>query len=522
MKKTFGSVAGGVGLLLVITSVITFFVTSGSLVPFFVKFGLGALLLAIWAVTAGERVGEWAKSAFFYSSSVGLGLAFVGLLFAANFIVSRRTPTWDLTAKKIFSLSAQTETTLKSLKNPMHVIAFADGPTPEGAESLFKRYAATTERFTFEFVDPRKNPQLTAQFQIRQGQPAAVLISKGPTEAHAMLNLQRLNSPMLAEQELTNGIIKLERVGEQKLYFLAGHGEIPLDPVEQSEDAVLASLATLKRMLQEEGYAPTEVNLIQGGEIPADASAVVIAGARSKFLDTELKVLERYLESGGHVMVFAEAGAEPELGSLLAKYGIQIEAGIVADSKVNPEQPYIVYTPFFGDHEITKPLVRVQQNVVFATTRAITQLKEGTLPDVKTLPLVTTTPYAWAELTPTEKPQQDDTERSGQLVLALAASRSVMQNPQRRADEARVVIFGDSDILTGTFGYEPNRNLVMNAFAWITQQYQKITIRPPDRDISTIDLTTDKLGTIRLLAMDVFPTLLMAIGLTIWQARRTR
>lgn len=523
MKKTFGSVAGGVGLLLVVTSVITFFVTSGSLVPFFVKLGLGALLMGLWAITSGERVGEWAKSAFFYSSSVGLGLAFVVVLFAANFIVSRRTPTWDLTAKKIFSLSAQTESTLKALKNPMHVIAFAEGDSiPEGAEALFKRYAATTERFTFEFVDPRKNPALTGQYQIRQGQPAAVLISRGPTEAHAMLNLQRLNSPMLAEQELTNGIIKLEKVGEQKLYFLAGHGEIPLDPLDQSEDAALASLATLKRMLQEEGYAPTEVNLIQGGEIPADASAVVIAGARSKFLDTELKVLDRYLESGGHLMVFAEAQAEPELGALLGKYGVQVEPGIVADAKVNPEQPYIVYTPFFGEHEITKPLTRVQQNVVFATSRALTQLKEGTLPEVKTLALVTTTPYAWAELSPTEKPQQDDNERSGQLALAIASSRSVMQNPQRRADEARVVIFGDSDLLTGTFGYEPNRNLVMNAFAWITQQYQKITIRPPDRDISTIDLTSEKLGTIRLLAMDVFPTLLMAIGLTIWQARRTR
>ena len=84
------------------------------------------------------------------------------------------------------------------------------------------------------------------------------------------------------------------------------------------------------------------------------------------------------------------------------------------------------------------------------------------------------------------------------------------------------MLFGDSDLLTGTFGYEPNRNLVMNGFAWVTQQMQKITIRPPDRDISTIDLTDEKLGTIRLLAMDIFPTLLMAIGLTIWQARRTR
>ncbi len=519
MKKTLGSIAGGIGLLLAITSVITFFVTSGSLVPFFVKLGLGGLLIGFWAMTAGERAGTWAKSAFFYSSSVGLGLAFIGVLFAANFIVAKRTPTWDLTTKKVFSLSAQTQNTLKDLKNPVKIIAFVEGETPPQVEDLFKRYTALSDKFSFEFKDPRKTPDLTMQYQIRQGQPAAVLVS---AQSHTMLNLQRLGSPVLAEQELTNGIIKLEKVGEQKLYFLAGHGEIPLDPVGEGEDAMLASLITLKRMLQDEGYAPTALNLIQGGEIPSDASAVVIAGARNKISDNEQKILERYLEQGGRLIYFAEAQAEPELTSLLAKYGAQIEPGIVADSKVNPEQPYIVYSPFFGDHEITKLLQKGQQNVVFATSRAITQLKEGTLPDLTLAPLVLSTPYAWVETSMGENPTKDPEERTGQLVLALASTRSAIHAEQRRADETRVVIFGDSDLLTGTFGYEPNRNMVMNAFAWVTQQLQKITIRPPDRDISTIDLTEAKLGTIRLLAMDVFPTLLMAIGLTIWQARRMR
>ncbi len=522
MKKTLASIAGGIGLLLTITSVITFFVTSGSLVPFFVKLGVGVLLIAFWAVTAGERAGTWARSAFFYSSSVGLGLAFIGVLFAANFIVAKRSPTWDLTAKKVFSLSAQTQNTLKELKNPVKIIAFVEGETPPQVEELFKRYAAQSDKFTFEFKDPRKTPDLTLRYQIRQGQPAAVLSSNGPSQSHTMLNLQRLGSPVLAEQELTNGLIKLEKVGEQKLYFLAGHGEIPLDPVGEGEDALLASLITLKRMLQDEGYAPTALNLIEGGEIPADASAVVIAGARNKISDNEQKILERYLEQGGRLIYFAEAQAEPGLTSLLAKYGAQIEPGIVADAKVNPEQPYIVYSPFFGDHEITKPLQKGQQNVVFATSRAITQLKEGTLPDLTLAPLVLSTPYAWVETSMGENPTRDPDERTGQIVLALASTRRTIHADPRRADEARVVIFGDSDLLTGTFGYEPNRNMVMNAFAWVTQQLQKITIRPPDRDISTIDLTNDKLGTIRLLAMDVFPTLLMAIGLTIWQARRMK
>ncbi len=518
MKKTLGSVAGGIGLLLVFSSLITWLVTVGSLALFFAKLTCGVILLVVWGVTAGDRASTWARSAFFYSSSVGLSLAFIGVLVAANFIVARRTPTWDLTAKKVFSLSPQTQNTLKELKSPVKVIAFVEGPPLEQVEDLFRKYEALSDKFTWEFKDPRKANDLTQKYQIRKGQPAAVLIS---AQSHTMLNLQRLATSQIAEQELTNGLIKLEKVGEQKLYFTSGHGEIPLDPEGSGEEAMMASLAALKRMLQDEGYAPSALSLVEGGDIPADASAVVIAGARNKFSPTEKKVLERYLDQGGRLVFFAEAQSEPDLGDLLAKYGAQIEPGIVADSKVNPEQPYIVYTPFFGEHEITKLLAKTQENVVFATARALTLLKEGTLPDLTVTPLVLTTPYAWVETALGEAPTRDAEERGGQLVLALAVARPIGATP-RRAEVARVVFFGDSDLLTGTFGYEPNRNLVMNAFAWTTTQLQKITIRPPDRDISTVDLTNEKLGTIRLLAMDVFPTLLMAIGLTIWQARRTR
>ncbi len=521
MKKTLGSVAGGIGLLLTLTSLITFFVTVGSLTLFFIKLGAGLLLLGLWAFTA-EHTGTWAKSAFFYSSSVGLSVAFVALLVAANFIVLKRAPTWDLTAKKIYSLSPQTQSTLRELKHPVKAVAFVEGPVPEQIEALFARYAALNGQFTFEFKDPRKTPELTLRYQIRQGQPAAVLISNGPQENHTLLNLQRLANAQIAEQELTNGLIKLEKVGDQKLYFLVGHGEFPLDPVAQSEEAQMGSLMVLKRVLQDEGYAPESLNLVEKGEIPLDASAVVIAGARSHFSDNEKKLLEAYLDQGGRVIFFAEAQAESELNELLARYGAQIEPGIVADAKVNPKQPYIVYTPFLGDHEITKLLKQSQQNVVFATARAITSLKQGTLSDLTVQPLVLTTPYAWIETHLGEDPIFDSGERTGQLTLALAITRPTAQAASRRADEARVLIFGDSDLLTGTFGYEPNRNLVMNGFAWATEQLKKITIRPPDRDISTLDLTAETMSLIRLLSMDIFPTLLMAVGLTIWRTRRAR
>lgn len=520
MKKTLGSVAGGVGLLLLLfTAPLTYF-TVDSIWWSIGAFGLGLSGVVLWLLTTDAR-GTWLRSAFFYSSSVGLTLAFVALLVAANFIAAKRAPTWDLTTKKIFSLSVQTESALKGLKAPVKAIAFVKEGTPESIEALFKRYAAINEKFTFEFVDPRRNPELTQRYQIRESQPAAVLISENGS--HIILNLQRLATAQIAEQELTNGLLKLEAVGTQKLYFLLGHGELPLDPTGQSEEAQMASLMNLKRILQDEGYAPEKLNLLEKGQIPSDASAIVIAGARSKFAESELQMIGAYLGQGGRLLYFAEAGAEPNTHELLARYAMQVEPGLVADSKVNPDQPYIVYTPFIGEHEISKVLMAQQANVVFPTTRGLTKLTTDTLDQLTVTPLALTSPYAWIEQTISDDPQKDDGERNGQIILAAAISRPVGPEVSgRRADETRLVVFGDSDVLTGAFGIETNRNLVLNSFAWATQQLQKITIRPPDRDLSTLDLDNQKLGTIRLLAMGLLPTLLLAVGLTIWNVRRAR
>jgi ABC-type uncharacterized transport system involved in gliding motility auxiliary subunit len=519
--KNLSKIAGGIGLLLVLTSVITLLFTSGSLLVFGVKLGLGAALVALWALTHADRLSTWARSVFFYSSSLAMGLALLALLAGTNFIVARRGKTWDLTSKHIYSLSAQTETTLRELKEPVKVIAFVEGGTPEGAEALFQRYQQLSERFSYEFKDPRRSPDLTLKYQVHQGQPTAVLIRQGAVESHQQLNLARLSSAQLGEQELTQGLVKLNTVGAQRLYFLQGHGEWPLEPSGPGEDAERGALQ-VKRVLEDEGYAPEELNLVEKLAIPADASALVVAGARSRYSEQEKKLLGHYLDQGGRLLYFAEPGAESGLEPLLARYGFQLEPGLVADSRVSPDQPYLIITPFFGDHEITRLLAKARANVVFATTRAITVLREGLLPGVTDTPLVLTSPYAWIESTLAQDPQPDPGEKQGQLTLAALATRATEAAPDKRTDEARLLVFGDTELLAEAFGYDPNRNLVLNSLAWATQQAQKITIRPPDRDVSTVDLTPEAVSTIRLLSMDLFPTLLMGVGLTLWLTRRGR
>jgi ABC-type uncharacterized transport system involved in gliding motility auxiliary subunit len=108
------------------------------------------------------------------------------------------------------------------------------------------------------------------------------------------------------------------------------------------------------------------------------------------------------------------------------------------------------------------------------------------------------------------------------MLAAVAIHPTDPKLPTGRSHEGRVVVFGDSDLLAGAIAEANNRDLVLNAIAWTTEQLKKVNIRPPDRDLSSVDLDNARLSTIRLVAMVLLPTLLLSVGLTIWNLRRAR
>ena len=527
--RSLAKVFGGLGLLLLLTSPVTLFLSAGPIYAA-VKAGVAVLLLALWfffrdtsaqADRARGTMGSGARAAFYYSSSTAMAAVVIALLAGLNFIAARRSKTYDLTNKKIYSLAPQTAQTLKDLKEPIAAIGFLppNHPAYDALEGLLKKYSAETDKFTYSFKDPRKAPDLAAKYQLKEGQTTVVVTrGTGPDASHTSLSV-------ISEQELTNALIKLNTVGQQKVYWVLGHGEYPLEQVQAArpEDADMQSASELKSSLGQEGYAPETLNLVEKNEIPKDCAVLVIAGPRTPFAAGEKALLETYLAQGGRLMIFLESMVDPGLDDLLAKYGVRPEAGLVADDKVNPGNPYVVVSPFFGEHEITRFLKQLRMNVELPTARALTVLREGTLEGVSVTPVVMTSPYAWVESSPSEDPRLDSGERAGSMAVAVAVTRDTRSAQDKRFDEARLVVVGDSELLVDAlWGHEANRNLVLNGLAWASTQIQKITIRPPDRDISTIDIDDATMGRIRFLAMDLLPVSLIACGLVIWLARRNK
>ena len=196
---------------------------------------------------------------------------------------------------------------------------------------------------------------------------------------------------------------------------------------------------------------------------------------------------------------------------------------MVADAQFNGGSPYLVMSLFFGDHEISRLLRQRQLNLELPTPRGLSVVSEGLAPGVKVETVLRTSPYAWEESTPDAQPAPTEGERTGQISLVTASTRATAGAENKRSDEARLIVMGDSELLfDSNWGHEGNRNLVMNAFAWATQQADKITLRPPDRTTSSLTLDAEQIGRIRFLATDVLPLSLLGVGLVIWLWRRNK
>ncbi len=520
--STAGKILGAIGLLLLLSSPATLFFTSGSVALTVTKAVSGLVLLGVYCATHFKQFGQFStrRSSFYFATTVLLAVVTLGALVAINYIAFKKNQSWDLTKQKIFTLAPQTSSTLTGLKEKVRAIGFLppSHPSYDQVEHLFQRYhAEAPEKFEYSFKDPLRHPDLSAKYQLREGQMTVVLVrGEGASESHTLLHL-------ISEQELTNALIKLNAVGSQKVYFLAGHGEWPLEAAAAAPNDPGASLSELRKQLLQEGYTAEELNLAGQKEVPRDASLLVLAGAKTPYTAPELKALRSYLAGGGRMLYFTDMGSEPRLDALLAEYGVEVDPGVVADPQFNSGNPFVILSLFYSEHEMTQPLLQRRLNIELPISRSLTVLRDGLAEGVKVEPVVLTSPYAWVETTPEADASLTDGEKSGQLALVVAATRDTKGAQDKRFDEARLVVVGDSELLLDpNWGHEANRNLVMNALGWATNQVEKITIRPPDREVSTLEMDEAMLERIRFVSTDLLPLSLMGLGLAIWLSRRNK
>jgi ABC-type uncharacterized transport system involved in gliding motility auxiliary subunit len=466
------------------------------------------------------------------STRNGANLAFVvflvlGILVFANVLAKEYSFRKDVTRAAVNSLSPQTLKILKDLKQDVKVLYFQDGKEKERTEPLFKNYAYQSKHFQFEFVDTVRRPTLTAANDVKRND-TTVLSIPGTTK--------KVKVEGSTEEKLTNGLIKLFQTKEQAVYFTAGHGE---RGITAADDPL--GYGTLKSELEKQGYTVKELNLVAEGKIPADAAVVVIAGARSAFYPKELELLGDWIGRGGRALLALDvdpaASGFPkgaaQAAELLKPYGISLPAELMVDplSQAARVEPQILLGfSASKEHPVTRdfPVSAVGANFFFPLTAYVTsEEKEG----ITVTPLVKSSGQAWAErdwgsLKSGLVKFNEGQDKRGPLDMAVAVEKPTAPVKPGEAPAAtqpravRLAVFGTSTFAANqVIDKAGNRDLFLNAVAWLADNEQLISIRPKEETDGLKQFNPGVLNLVLVICVFALPLAIVAAGVFVWFRR---
>jgi ABC-type uncharacterized transport system involved in gliding motility auxiliary subunit len=380
----------------------------------------------------------------------------------------------------------------------------------ESAKALLDQYVYEAGgKFQYEFIDPNKDPVSAQESGITKD--GSVVLYMG-TSKQALA--------YVSEQELSGAIVRLMNPGKHVVYFLSGHGE---DPLTEGGDQ---SYSQLKSTLESKNYTVSSLNLLASGQIPQDASVIVVAGPDKPLDDSEVDLLVEYLQGGGSAVIMQEPpivtqfgdAADPLADYLAQTFGIVFGNDMVVDlqSAQSLQQPFIAIANQYGQHAITQKMAGMAS--LYPTTRSIL-IDEAVASDYSKTSLVMTADQSWAE---TDMASIQDGSMKPDESVDLFGPITVSVAVEGINIDTRLVIFGDSDFaLNANYGIYGNGDIIVNSIDWAAKEESLINLTPKATiDRYLIQPTPYMIGMLLLGSLILLPGVIIIAGVGTWIVRR--
>jgi len=453
------------------------------------------------------------RSTKFGINSVLMVAIFIAILSIANFILARHEVRFDLSGTGAFSISPQTVSVLKNLKNDVKVIGFFGerSNAKRQAKDLFDNYQYQTDKFKYEVVDPDKKPTLAKQYGITE-YDTVVLESGG----------QKATLRTISEQEVTGALIRISRASKKSFYFVEGHGEHSLDDAERN------GYSFLKDTLEKQGFAVKKLLLLSEKKVPDDAAVVVIGGPQRPYTEEERAALDAYLARGGRLFALVDPLVKTDLEPLLAKWGMVLSNDLILDpaSSLGGVVP-IVNPGTYPPHPITR---QFNLGTFFPLSRSVNfdPAKEATL---KFEPILKSGQGTWLT-TKVEGDLEIDPKRDKQGPITFGAVVHFKDEPVPTetgdggkavdvSKKMRLVVIGDADFATnGVVRSAGNGDLFQNVVSWLAEEGDLVSIRQQEAQNSTLLMSAAQHRFNFYTSVLILPLSILTFGLTVWRRRR--
>ncbi len=463
---------------------------------------------------------------------VALFLTAVGL---AAWLSTRYVYEADWTAGSRNTLSEASRKLLATLSEPVQITAYVreEEGLRKAINDLVARYRREKPDIALSFVNPDTAPERVREFGIR---------SDGELLIEYRGRKERLQA--LSEQAMTNILQRLARNKERWIAFLEGHGE------RAAHGQANHDLGTFVQEMEQRGFTVQSLNLAKTPAIPANVSALAIAGPQVKLLPGEVELIRGYLERGGNLLWLGDPGELYGLEPIADMLGVKFLSGVIVDPNtqtIGIQDPAMVLVAEYREAQaITRNFNTV---TVFPWTAGLSvNAPAGWTAES----FLTTLPKTWLETGNLDGPIRLDPntdDRAGPLDIGVALTRDVPEKTagpeggvvrtagtndaagteKKEADkkqpprQQRVAVIGDGDFLSNSYlGNGGNLELGLNIMNWLSHDDQFIDVPAKTAPDLQLNLSRAAYAVIGLGFLFVLPAVLLGAGLTIWLKRRRR
>ncbi len=494
--------------------------------------GLGVIGLGFLIFYHFEKIKKFIKEFEWgvYSLKASYILAVIGILVVINLIANKRFIRKDLTAEKRYTLSEHTLNLLKEIEKAdkrVKVIFFrSEVPLIESVDDLLKEYKARCSKIEVEFIDPDRNPQMAKEYNIRSiGLPyggyrlygTIIFLCSGLKEVFDVIKFDYRQvggrfQPQLVlkknlEKEISSAILRVTKE-KKKVYFVEGHGEVDL------EDEDKTGWYKTKQQIAGENYIVDKVYLPSLGRVPADCDVLIIGAPQKNFGAKEIEVLNKYLESGGHLLLMLEPFVNVDFNPLLNKWGIKTSNKFVVDPGSSYWfQPIIPLVTEYNYHKITEKL----KYATFFPTVAPVEVMDKKPEGVDITIIAKTSADSWIEsnLKSRSVKFNPGIDKKGPIPIMVAIEK------KQGNKSTRIVVIGDADFASNysitSYG---NLDLLLNTINWLAGKEELIGIRSKTPEVREIILTKEKLKFVLYSCVFILPLLIIIAGVVVWLRRR--
>ncbi|MES2580013.1 MAG: GldG family protein [Pseudomonadota bacterium] len=441
---------------------------------------------------------------------------FILLIVLIGYLTSQYRYAKDVTQANRNILTKGSANILMQMKEPVNITVYATlddanrGDTfRKGVKDFVARYQREKKNITLTFINPSEEPKLAQEAGIKQDGEMVVEYNKRTEHI----------TPPIAEQEMTNLLVRLSRTNTQPIMFLDGHGERHLQGIKNHD------IGEFGKQLESKGFKFANPDLTIAQAVPANGAMLVIASPQVDVSEIEAKKIKAYLESGGNLLWLLDDNNLRGMKEVADYLGFTVSPGIAVDMTAAQygADAKVAFASLYADHAITR---NFQLRTLFPEAHQIDAVASDEF-GWKVSRLVEVAPNGWLESDISKagvKNQKvvfdEKVDKRGPINIGVALEREYGKKGQR------VVVIGNANFLSNTFITNGgNLDFGINMVNWLAGDDKLITIQPmPLKDIN-VTIPNDDKG--RAVAWTVFhafqyfiPLGFFVAGFWLWWKRR--